>query len=97
MINFRFHVLSLFAIFAAVLLGLVVGAVVVSAQTAPAGAPEPVGAIRGNPDLASAISAVDNVGTPHGRLVVAWAVADQLAGTVGHYGAGATLVPGTGS
>jgi hypothetical protein len=28
MINFRFHVLSLFAVFAAVALGLVVGAVV---------------------------------------------------------------------
>lgn len=29
MINFRFHVLSLFAVFAAVLLGLVVGATLV--------------------------------------------------------------------
>jgi hypothetical protein len=73
--------------------------VVVSAQTAPAGGPDPVDAVRGNPDLASSISTVDNIGTPHGRLVVAWAVADELAGTVGHYGtgAGATLVPGTGS
>jgi hypothetical protein len=43
----------------------------------------------------STVSTVDNVGTPQGRLVTAWAVAEQLAGRSGHFGvgAGAQLVP----
>ena len=54
-----------------------------------------VGAVRADPSSAASASTVDNIGTPHGKLVVAWAVADQLAGTVGHYGTGTglTLLP----
>jgi hypothetical protein len=52
--------------------------------------------VRGNPLLAASISTVDNLGkaTP-GSLVTAWALAEQFAGRVGHYGtgAGASLLP----
>jgi hypothetical protein len=38
---------------------------------------------------------VDDVGTPAGRLVTAWALADLIGGRTGHYGngAGASLLP----
>jgi hypothetical protein len=51
--------------------------------------------LRGDPQLAQNVSTVDNVSTPQGRLVTAWAVADQIAGRVGHYGIGpgAALLP----
>jgi hypothetical protein len=56
-----------------------------------------VGTIRDDPELAASVSTVDNVGTAEGRLVTGWAVADQLGGTVGHYGTGpgSPLVPST--
>jgi Copper transport outer membrane protein, MctB len=72
------------------------GSVVVAAS-ADAGDGNVVAELRGDPKLAKTISTVDNVSTPQGRLVTAWAVADQIAGKVGHYGigAGAALLPKT--
>jgi hypothetical protein len=54
-----------------------------------------VARIRADPRLSVTVSTVDNVDTPPGRLVTAWALADQIAGTTGHYGTGdgATLLP----
>ena len=55
-----------------------------------------VSRVRAASELAATVSTVDNVANPSGRLVAAWAVADQLGGTVGHYGTGTgvTLMPG---
>jgi len=68
---------------------------VVVAASADAGDGNLVAELRGDPQLSKNVSTVDNVSTPQGRLVTAWAVADQIAGKVGHYGigSGATLVP----
>jgi hypothetical protein len=55
-----------------------------------------VTAIRRDPVLTKSISTVDNVATPQGRVVVALALAEQIAGGAGHYGIGdgsAALVP----
>lgn len=62
---------------------------------ADAGAGNVVAEVRKHPQLSQAVSTVDNVATPQGRLVAAWAAADLAAGRVGHYGigAGASLVP----
>jgi hypothetical protein len=51
--------------------------------------------IRADPLLSTTVSTVDDVTTPPGRLVTAWALADQLAGRTGHYGtaAGVSLLP----
>lgn len=64
---------------------------IVVAASADAGDGNVVAELRGDPQLAQNVSTVDNVSTPQGRLVTAWAVADQIAGRVGHYGIG----PGT--
>lgn len=47
-----------------------------------------VTAIRRDPALTKTISTVDNVATPQGRVIVALALAEQLAGGSGHYGIG---------
>ena len=47
-----------------------------------------VSAVRRDPELSTAVSTVDHVGTPQGTLVAAWAVADLFDGSVGHYGTG---------
>jgi Copper transport outer membrane protein, MctB len=68
----------------------------VVAASADAGDGNIVAELRGDPQLAQNISTVDNVSTPQGRLVTAWAVADQIARRpVGHYGigSGTTLLP----
>jgi hypothetical protein len=55
-----------------------------------------VTAIRRDPVLTKSISTVDNVATPQGRVVVALALAEQIAGGSGHYGIGdgaAALIP----
>jgi uncharacterized protein YoxC len=68
---------------------------VVVAASADAGDGNVVAELRGDPQLEQNISTVDNVSTPQGRLVAAWAVAEQIAGRVDHYGIGpgATLLP----
>ena len=53
-----------------------------------AGAGTVLGRLRSDTVTAAKISTVDNVNTPQGKLAAAWAVADQLAGRVGHYGEG---------
>jgi hypothetical protein len=71
----------------------------VVADGADSGTGNIVSMVRADPALAQNVSTIDNVATPQGRLVTAWALADQLAGRTGHYGtgAGAVLVPpGTG-
>jgi hypothetical protein len=44
--------------------------------------------LRTDPLTAARLSTVDNVNSPQGRLATAWALADQLAGRIGHYGNG---------
>jgi hypothetical protein len=65
------------------------------AGTNDAGAGNLVTRVRHDPQLRLTVSTVDNVATAPGRLVLAWAAADQIAGKAGHYGvgAGATLLP----
>ena len=46
-----------------------------------------ISSIRASSDLSGRISTVDDVVTPAGRLAVPFAVAEQLAGDAGHYGA----------
>jgi hypothetical protein len=68
---------------------------VLVAANGDAGDGNPVAHIRADPALSASVSTVDNVGSPPGRLVTAWAVADLVAGVTGHYGigSGATLLP----
>jgi Copper transport outer membrane protein, MctB len=68
---------------------------VVVAASADAGSGNVVAVVRGDAVLSKEVSTVDNVGTPQGRLVTAWAVADRIGGKVGHYGigSGASLLP----
>ncbi len=47
-----------------------------------------VTAVRRDPQLTKSISTVDNIATPQGRVIVALAVTEQLAGNTGHYGIG---------
>jgi len=47
-----------------------------------------VGQLRADTANAAKVSTVDNLSTPQGKLATAWALADQLAGKVGHYGTG---------
>ncbi|HEX6871258.1 MAG TPA: copper transporter [Micromonosporaceae bacterium] len=72
------------------------GALVVAAS-ADAGDGNVVAQVRRDPQLSAEISTVDNVGTPQGRLVTAWAAADEIAARSGHYGigSGAALLPKT--
>lgn len=72
------------------------GSLVVAASS-DAGNGNVVAETRGDPKLQTTISTVDNIGTPQGLLVMAWAAADQIGGKVGHYGIGAdaTLIPAT--
>jgi hypothetical protein len=44
--------------------------------------------VRTHPRLATTVSTVDNTATRPGQLVAAWALAELLAGRVGHYGTG---------
>jgi hypothetical protein len=54
-----------------------------------------VGQVRADTALSTTVSTVDDVGTPAGRLVTAWALADLIGGRTGHYGTGggASLLP----
>jgi Copper transport outer membrane protein, MctB len=54
-----------------------------------------VGQVRADATLSATVSTVDDLGTPAGRLVTVWALADLIGGRTGHYGtgAGATLLP----
>jgi hypothetical protein len=45
-------------------------------------------AVRRDPVLTKTISTVDNIATPQGRVVVALALAEQIANGSGHYGIG---------
>jgi mRNA-degrading endonuclease toxin of MazEF toxin-antitoxin module len=67
----------------------------VVAATTDTGAGNLVAQVRLDPQLRMSVSTVDNVATPQGRLVTAWAAADQIAGKTGHYGSaqGTALVP----
>jgi hypothetical protein len=47
-----------------------------------------VSVVRRDPILTKAVSTVDDVATPQGRLVVALALAERFNGTNGHYGIG---------
>jgi Copper transport outer membrane protein, MctB len=83
----------------AALLGIVTqfdkaGKMVVAATT-DTGAGNLVAQVRHDAQLHLSVSTVDNVTTPQGRLVAAWAAVDQLAGKTGHYGVGegTTLLP----
>jgi uncharacterized protein YoxC len=70
------------------------GSVTVAAS-ADAGNGNVVAETRGDPLLSKNVSTVDNVATPQGVFVLAWAVSDGIAGRVGHYGigSGASLLP----
>lgn len=70
---------------------------VVVGGIAATGAGNLITSVRSDPGLAVKISTVDNVATPTGQLVLAWATAEQLAGRPGHYGVGtgAKLFPTT--
>jgi hypothetical protein len=54
-----------------------------------------VGQVRADATLSATVSTVDDVGTPAGRLVTAWALVDLIGGRTGHYGTGtgATFLP----
>jgi Copper transport outer membrane protein, MctB len=83
---------------AALAAGLRAKAVVLAGTDAGAGTA--VGAVRANTELTAALSTVDGVQTPQGKLVTAWALADQLGGRVGHYGTGpgaTSVLPATAS
>jgi hypothetical protein len=75
--------------------GLAPAGVVVAAGTGAAEG-SVLGRLRQDPAAAAQLSTVDNVNTPQGKLATAWALADRLAGRVGHYGHGpgaAALLP----
>lgn len=70
---------------------------VVLAGPGTAGDDNTIVAVRGNPELSEEISTVDNAATPQGQVATGMAVAEHLAGGVGHYGAGEgadSLLPG---
>jgi hypothetical protein len=66
-------------------LGATGSAVLAGSGADPASA---VGQLRADTANAAMVSTVDNESTPQGKLATAWALADQLAGKVGHYGTG---------
>lgn len=71
---------------------------VVVAGVGLAGDGNVVAEVRNNPELAEAISSVDNGATPQGQVATALAVGEHLDGRVGHYGIGdraESLLPGT--
>jgi hypothetical protein len=70
------------------------GSVMVAAN-GDTGAGNVVAEVRGDPALQQTVSTVDNLPTPQGRVVLAWGLANQLAGTVRHLGlgSGTVLVP----
>lgn len=47
-----------------------------------------VAGVRADPQLSTEVSTVDNASTPQGQIATGLAVAQQLTGTVGHYGVG---------
>jgi len=70
---------------------------VVVAGVGLAGDGNVVAEVRGNPELAATVSTVDNAGGPQGQVATGLAVAERLAGTVGHYGIGdraESMLPG---
>jgi Copper transport outer membrane protein, MctB len=64
-----------------------VGPLVVAASD-EAGDGNVVAEVRADPQLSTEVSTVDNVSTPQGQVATGLTVAQQLTGTVGHYGAG---------
>jgi hypothetical protein len=52
-----------------------------------------VGVIRADPDVASAVSTVDNVGTAAGRISTVLALGQEAEGTSGMYGTGEDTQP----
>lgn len=69
---------------------------VVLAASGTAGDDNVITAVRGNPELSAQVSTVDYAATPQGQVATSMAVAERLAGTVGHYGTGDgadTLLP----
>jgi hypothetical protein len=66
---------------------------VVAGGPASAGENGLVGAIRADPSLASAISTVDNVGGPAGRISTVLALGAEGEGTSGQYGTGEDTQP----
>jgi hypothetical protein len=52
-----------------------------------------VGVIRADPELAAAISTVDNVGSPSGRISTVLALGSEREGTSGQYGTGEDTQP----
>ena len=70
----------------------------VAGPPASAGTAGAVGAVRADDALAAAVSTVDDVDTPAGRVAAVLALREQLAGDSGHYGraAGASApLPGS--
>ncbi|HIW64213.1 MAG TPA: copper transporter [Candidatus Stackebrandtia excrementipullorum] len=71
------------------------GPIVCAAPTG-AGDGNVISAVLGDPELADAISTVDNVAGPEGQLATIMALPERIAGTAGHYGTGegaTALVP----
>ena len=66
---------------------------VVAGDAASAGEAGLVGVIRADPELSAAISTVDNVGTPAGRISTVLALGSESEGTSGKYGTGEDTQP----
>lgn len=64
-----------------------VGPMVVAAS-GEAGDGNVVAEVRSDPQLSTVVSTVDNASTPQGQIATGLTVAQQLAGTIGHYGVG---------
>jgi hypothetical protein len=64
-----------------------IGPVMVAAS-GEAGDGNVVAEVRADPQLATEVSTVDNASTPQGVIATGLTVAQQLAGTIGHYGIG---------
>jgi Copper transport outer membrane protein, MctB len=66
---------------------------VVAGDAAAAGKNGLIGAVRSDPTLSAAISTVDNVGTPAGRISTVLALGRESEGTSGKYGTGEGAQP----
>jgi Copper transport outer membrane protein, MctB len=58
------------------------------AASVDAGDGNVVAEVRADPQLSTEVSTVDNASTPQGQVATGLTVAQQLTGTVGHYGVG---------
>ncbi|HEY8472272.1 MAG TPA: copper transporter [Natronosporangium sp.] len=75
------------AVFTAVSQFARVGPLVVAASGG-SGDGNVVAEVRSDPTLSTEVSTVDNASTPQGQIATGLTVAQQLAGSVGHYGVG---------